>query len=382
MSTPISQRENKFGRVPIAFLVLFICIASFFAYFFSLAPIILSMKARGWQETPCVITSSKFNTHRDDSTTYSLNIHYEYTFGGRKYESHGYGVFEVLNSNRHHSSPADVQEIVNQYPERLITVCYVDPQHPEESLLNRKLPVSHYVSFMIWILVFLPIGILYLMLKKPLSTDGNLQAERLESIELKIKRNMPKLRVIGSLFITLVWNGVVSIFLYNIVHEGNVFSVMGLFLIPFILIGIGMIFWVARFVLALFNPRPVLILSSNEVSLGEKFLLEWKVSGRVDWFDRFRVLVEAREEVTYRRGTDTYTDQSIFFSFALVDESASSGMSRSSGGHAEFTVPVGMMHSLDAPNNKIIWCIRIVGEIPRWPDVNEEFEFKVNPFSL
>jgi hypothetical protein len=43
------------------------------------------------------------------------------------------------------------------------------------------------------------------------------------------------------------------------------------------------------------------------------------------------------------------------------------------------------MHSFAAKNNKIVWTLHVRGEIPRWPDVDDEFPFTVlahanNPF--
>ena len=43
------------------------------------------------------------------------------------------------------------------------------------------------------------------------------------------------------------------------------------------------------------------------------------------------------------------------------------------------TPPADTMHSFAGENNKIVWSIKVEGEIPIWPDVNEEFEIKVLP---
>jgi hypothetical protein len=377
------KQRNEVGWGRIIFCVLFSCFGSVFVYVFSLQPLMVWISASSWQETPCAITSSTVDTSRGKSTTYRVNIHYKYSFNGRAYES---GRYDGINFS---SSGYDgKREIVDQYPAGLKTVCYVDPQHPTEAVLSRSFPTALYWTWFTWLFVIIPMGVLYvtkypqsrLNLRRIRSTHVKAFSETLGPVALKPKMG-PGKKALGILFFALFWNGIVSVFVVTIFRQGGYFSLMGLFLVPFVLVGIGLIVWVVYQFLALFNPRPVLVLSSNAVCLGEKFLAEWKISGRVDRFEKFRVLVEAREEVTYRRGTSTYTDKSVFFSSALVDESSSSGMSRSSTGHAEFAVPLDTMHSLDAPNNKIVWYVRIIGEIPRWPDMDEEFEFKVNPFS-
>ena len=37
------------------------------------------------------------------------------------------------------------------------------------------------------------------------------------------------------------------------------------------------------------------------------------------------------------------------------------------------------MHTFAAPHNKVVWCLKVRGEIPRWPDVDEEFPLEVLP---
>jgi hypothetical protein len=37
------------------------------------------------------------------------------------------------------------------------------------------------------------------------------------------------------------------------------------------------------------------------------------------------------------------------------------------------------MHSFSTQHNKIVWSIRVKGEIARWPDLNEEFALTVLP---
>jgi hypothetical protein len=37
------------------------------------------------------------------------------------------------------------------------------------------------------------------------------------------------------------------------------------------------------------------------------------------------------------------------------------------------------MHSFTASNNRIVWTLKLSGEIPRWPDVTESVEIEVTP---
>ena len=43
------------------------------------------------------------------------------------------------------------------------------------------------------------------------------------------------------------------------------------------------------------------------------------------------------------------------------------------------TIPADSMHSFEASNNKIIWAVKLHGDIAKWPDVNLEFPITVLP---
>jgi hypothetical protein len=151
-----------------------------------------------------------------------------------------------------------------------------------------------------------------------------------------------------------------------------------IFLIPFVVIGLGSIGGVGYFFLALFNPRPRLVVSSSSISLGGSLDLEWQLSGRAHLVERFRISLQGREEATYRRGTRTYTDREVFATIPLVD--APSPINPY-GGRIRFTIPHDTIHSFKSDNNKIVWSLIVEGDIRRWPNINDEFEINVLPLS-
>ena len=48
-------------------------------------------------------------------------------------------------------------------------------------------------------------------------------------------------------------------------------------------------------------------------------------------------------------------------------------------GSGHVRIPDDTMHSFAGDHNRVVWVITLRGEIVRWPDVNEEFEFTVRP---
>ena len=49
------------------------------------------------------------------------------------------------------------------------------------------------------------------------------------------------------------------------------------------------------------------------------------------------------------------------------------------GGQMKVQIPADTMHSFEAPSNKIIWSVHVKGEIPKWPDVDDEYALQVVP---
>jgi hypothetical protein len=88
------------------------------------------------------------------------------------------------------------------------------------------------------------------------------------------------------------------------------------------------------------------------------------------------VTLEGREEATYRRGTDTTTARSVF---ARVKVGSGDRYGNLQRGSAPIEVPADAMHSFTAPNNKIVWLLKVHGEIALWPDVSEELPLEVLP---
>ena len=48
-------------------------------------------------------------------------------------------------------------------------------------------------------------------------------------------------------------------------------------------------------------------------------------------------------------------------------------------GSARVTIPEDTMHSFEFGNTKVVWSLKVTGDVPSWPDVDEEFDFVVRP---
>jgi hypothetical protein len=177
-----------------------------------------------------------------------------------------------------------------------------------------------------------------------------------------------------------IWNGVIF---FGFIRasgffrrgHGDFFDWFGLlFMIPFVLVGLGLIGMLVYQILGLFNPKVELTLTPGAPQLGDKISAAWRLSGRTQVLRGLKIFVEAREEATYRRGTSTYTDRKPFLKLELY--SSASSMEPETG-HASVALPVESVPTWKSDNNRIVWAIHVTGEIPRWPDLKEEFVIEV-----
>ena len=142
------------------------------------------------------------------------------------------------------------------------------------------------------------------------------------------------------------------------------------------LVGLILVAVAIPLVLELFNPRPTITVSSPAVALGDELTVNWSIVGRVAKFTRFTVELQGTEEATPRRGTTTVTDRQVFARLPVTTKSAHE-LERT--GFARVTIPADTMHSFEATHNKVTWVVRVRGEIPKWPDSDDEFAIALSP---
>ncbi len=91
----------------------------------------------------------------------------------------------------------------------------------------------------------------------------------------------------------MLWNGFVSIFLFTVIvpsfRRDDPEWFVTIFMIPFVLAGLGLIAAMLYQLLASFNPRPGLTLAEGRLTQGAESSLSWSFSGRTDRIRRQRV---------------------------------------------------------------------------------------------
>jgi len=398
----LNARGTKLGRVAGAvFFSFFLVIGSVVTYLFFVRPVLGVLAARNWPVVSCTIISSDVQRHRGSkSTTYSVDVLYSYEFNGREYRSNRYGF--MTGSSSGYKGKA---EIAARYQPGAKSTCYVNPADPLEAVLHRGFTATMWFGLIPLVFVVVGAGGILFSLRGGRSAPSDASPyERLPMSQISgtnagvrvyseltgdvaaprvLKSSSSRLAaVIGIGIFAAFWNGV--IFFGFILNSGffrrgrtDFFDWFGaLFMIPFVAIGLFMIGLLVYQILGMFNPKVELTLTPGVPQLGEKIDVAWRLNGRTQVLRGLKIVVEAREEARYRRGTSTYSDRKPFLNLELYTSASSM---EPETGHASIGLPVESVPTWKSDNNKIVWVIRVDGEIPRWPNLKEEFVIEVHP---
>ena len=356
------------------------------AYFLSVRPIQRMLDSREWNSTNCEVISSEVRYHSGDSDsgpTYSIDIRYRYTIGGQVYESNRYH-FMSGSSSGYEGKKA----VVRQYPTGKRFTCFVDPRDPNSAVISRDFHWSYLIGLIG--VIFAAVGF-FMLFKGPSRTTASKApsasdrtsfspAVRTSAISEPLKSNAgPKARFIGITFVAIFWNGIISVFAWQAYQQwikGDPEWFLMIFLIPFVLVGLGLIVGIVYSFLALFNPRVSLLLDTPSLRLGEATRIRWKFEGRIDKLTGVKIILKATEHISYRRGTRTHREQSCFLEQTVFESQISSQIA---SGQVSLRIPQDSMHSFSGESNQVTWRVIVQGEIPNWPDVKEEYELEVLP---
>jgi hypothetical protein len=375
-----SGRGHKFM---IGFGLLFVAIGGAVFVPMALVPSIRLGISMTWNATPCTIVGTDMRSwSTDDGTSYRADVHYLYTAGGREWRSNRVEFFSFLNSGY-----SAAKTVLGRYPEGSAATCWVDPGDPSKSVLDRELRPKQLFGLIPLVFVLAGWAVAHHGWKKARGrrAEEGFTSDFTAAVEGPLVLNPqvgPAGKLGGSIFFALFWNGIVSVFVYQAWkgwQSGSPDWFLTIFLIPFVLVGLFAFGLVGYSLLALANPRPRLTLTTGQPRLGDRLRLEWRFTGRASRLSSLRIFLEGREEATYQRGTDTVTDREVFANIDLVNTAVDWEIQR---GTAEMVVPSDTMHSFEADSNKIIWEIKVEGEIDRWPDVDQNFPMTIRPLRI
>jgi hypothetical protein len=383
-----SARTGKV--VGVIFCAIFIVVGLVVTNFTFLKPYQLQQAAKSWVTADAVVLESTVRAHRgDDSTTYSVYIAYEYRVDGRKYSGDRFRFTGGSSSGRDGKA-----RVVRQYPKGHRFQVYIDPEDPWQSVIQRDAGKGLYLMLLPLIFTLVGFAILIPVLKGTTTGRGAKGRARHAARQQGHRAHADSLatvfepssghagRVFGTAIVAIIWNGIISVFVVQVVKgwmQGAKPIGMTLGISIFVAIGLGAIAALIHSILRIFNPR--IEIQSPPVILGPGVTtgLAFTITGNLQRLQTLTITLIGEEQATYRRGTDTHTDTSEFCALPLY-EAHGSRISRR--GSLQLAIPVDAMHSFESSHNKIIWKVKLHGDIPRWPDVSETYTLNIVPKEL
>jgi hypothetical protein len=358
-------------RKPIvAFCSLFIVVGLLVFYAIFIRPVIKIREARHWPAVPCTVVLSRVQSHNsDDGTTYSVDILYRYEISGREYKANRYNFFGGSSSGYNGKA-----RIVSQYPPGRETVCYVNPQDPTDAVLFRSFTPTMWFGLLP--LLFVVAGAAGIIANPPGGTPPAKLSVSFELSPVVLKaRYSPAARFFGSVCISVLWNGIVSVFLWLVIQmwmgrEHGPKWFLTFFLIPFVLVGLLMIWMTVHAFVGLFSPRAQLRIDSSTIPLGNSVEIQWQFSGRVEKIREFRLFLEGREEVDERSGDNFRTNKSVFHTSDIIHLTDSKSIP---SGSALCTIPADQKPSDAEGDHRVVWVIRLKANVHRGADLDDEY---------
>lgn len=407
-TAPAKKRKPfKAAMVGVAFFGVFFLFGIGFLVPFFVWPALQVVEARSWRPVPCEIVSSGVRTHSgEDGSTYSVEALYRYELGGREYLSNRYQFMSGSSSG--YESKA---EAAARIPAGETVTCYVDPDDPFEAVIERGFTGDYFFGLIPLLFALVGAGGMATVIwgarslkKEAGRTSWTPAATAIrpgrgapqpsfesppsgESGPITLEPTMGRLGKLGcATAIALFWNGVVSLFVWQLVQAwraGESEWFVTIVLIPFVLIGLLLLTGIPYGILALANPRPRLRLSRGAIPAGGSAQIEWSFRGFAGRIRRLRIYMAAEKrttEVTTHSSGGSIRIQTEPLEETRIDILDRGGDQPLAAGAVSFTVPT------DAPPTSegdpaVRWKLRLQGEIRYWPDVAEEYEVVVLPFA-
>ncbi len=377
--------ENGGRGVAIVFFLIFAGAGLAMLFGLVLPKVAEWLDMRQWHGTPAtVIWSDVKEVDGDEGTSYKVDLFYRYEFAGREHRANRYDLMDGSSSGREGS-----REIARAHPAGSALTVYVDPENPWRAVVKRD--AGWWALFVLFPLPFIAVGIggLWWMRKgrrKTFSAElpehPGLRAPLRESAAApRILRSRGKRgrAFAGTLCAALFWNGIVSVFAFQIIsawRQGDLHWFMAIFLIPFLLVGLALAALAVYCFFAIFAPVFDIELENADLFPGAVTRLHWRRGGGIGQPRNFILYLVGREEATYRRGTSTSTATSVFFEEVIFESTHPHDMR---AGGAELRIPAGAVPSFKGDHNCIRWLLRVRADVPRMPDVGDDHDLTLRP---
>jgi hypothetical protein len=190
-------------------------------------------------------------------------------------------------------------------------------------------------------------------------------------------------RLLAILAACLFWNSIVVVFVVVAINrhlEGQGGWLLPVFVLPFALVGVTMIYFFIREMLAATGIGPTqLEISDHPLRPGRKYQVWVSQGGRLT-INSLELLLVCDEVACYRQGTDTRTEQVRTFAQQLLYREQVQLLPQAPfDEQCGLETPSSYMHSFKADHNEVRWRLLVRGDIAGWPPFERSFPVVVVP---
>lgn len=368
------------------YLLFFLCIigGAIGTYYLGFLKVKSLYEAERWPSVQGAVLSSRVIENRgDDSTTYRGYVAYSYNVDGREYKNDQVA-FMSLSS----SCYSCARKIVRNNPKGGSVRVFFNPANPAESVLDRNWRWSYLLGFLPAIFFFVGIFGLYGSKNKatPLVGQRSLNGASVQDMawagsfpqasqdartglyDLRPAHSSMTKFVVVLLF-TLFWNTIVFWVAIDSGFSFNLFALFNtLFMVPFVLVGLGMLVLSAYMFFGLWSPKIHILVPQLRFAPGNAYSCKWTVDGAYSKIQSLEVSLQAEEKIYYNSGDDRSSKDRTVFSERVFQSNQNL---RSASGEFEVSLPVACMHTLDTPDTKLVWSLQVKADVAGLPDVKE-----------
>jgi hypothetical protein len=193
-------------------------------------------------------------------------------------------------------------------------------------------------------------------------------------------------KLVAAALVALGWNAIAVGFLVKALSAASESGLreidwrLLLFTLPFLVIGLAMIYFLIRQFLIATGLGPThLEISDHPLLPGRFYDLFLSQAGRLT-MNFLEIDLVCEEQATYRQGTDTRTEQRRVFAARVFERrkfDIPQGMPFEQ--QCRIEIPRGAMHSFQADHNEVQWRFVVRGEVAGWPKYERVFPIIVFP---
>lgn len=365
-------------------------------------------------ETTALVLQKRLSERQaEDSQLYRPEILLRYTVDGSEYEQWAYH-----DASGGYSSGREArQAILDRYDLGGKYQAWYDPQDPQAICLSRG------YDWLAWTMLLVPLtfisvgggGLIYQLLTWSTSRERRLaMARRVSDMELFEAdgehavdlpgvpgdvnfKNSPgtvlayRLPIAVSpgwslaliLMACLFWNGMVALFVTIAVNShlrGEPEWFLTVFIIPFALMGVALVWYAVRELLIATGVGPTLVeVSAHPLWPGGECEIYVCQAGRLT-MNALRVLLVCEEQATFQQGTNSRTETcQVYRQEVLARADFQIQHATPFEAHVPLHVPAAAMHSFKSTHNEIRWKLIVQGDVRGWPNYQREFPLLVYP---